>query len=158
MKRTSLAAVVIALFVGLGAALPAAADFDRLTSQIERIGNIDRQFIPFFGLGRLLVRAFKPEGVRDVKLAVFEDHTSGRDIDLDRLVGDNFEEGWSQIIRATSRDGEEVFVYAQEEGRFVRVIVVAREDGEIVVVETSLNPDTFAEHLMDGSLGDHRGR
>ncbi len=141
---------ILAVALLLIAATPAAADFRRLTGQIGRIHDVHRQRIPFFGLGRLVVRMLKPEGIHDVKLAIFEDQTRGRNIDLLSIINRTLDHDWRLMVKAYSRrSGEETVVLAREEGRLIRLMVVSREDGEIVVVETAMDLERFAEHLMD---------
>lgn len=148
MKRAIITAVLFLLMASV--ALPAEAGFRSLANEISMRGDMKRVWIPFFGVGRVFVKMAHPDGIHDVKLAVFEDRGGADLVDLKRLVERHLDlEDWSPIVRARSQ-GEDTHVFVQERGATIGVFIAARDEDEIVVVEIELDPERFAEEMEDG--------
>src|SRR5215469_160327 len=63
--------------------LPTAAafggnEFDKVVKQIEKQYKVKKKHIPMLGLAGLAVKIVRPAGVKEFKLAMFEDHDFSR--------------------------------------------------------------------------------
>lgn len=147
MKRMwLLSALVLSTLVP---ALPADAGFRSLANEIGTQHGLKRVRIPFLGIGRIFVRFAQPDGVHDVKIAVFEDRGGASAVDLPRLVRRHIDpDAWSPMIRASSK-GEDTHIFIQEHGDNIRLLIAARDHGEIVVIEVELDAERFARELAD---------
>jgi hypothetical protein len=145
-SRPALTAILVSV-VFLSVAAQAAADFRSVANRIEDDYHLSRTWIPFLGMGRLFVRAIRPNGIHDLKLAVFEDERA-RFVDVAEILGDEIGPDWQPIVRAKSRD-EETIIYARPSGKVMRLIIVAQESDELVVMEVAMDPRTFAESMRE---------
>ena len=154
-SRRALTAILTSVLF-LSVATPVAADFRSIADRIEDDYHLNRTWIPFLGIGRLFVRAAKPEGIHDLQLAVFEDQRA-RFVDVSAILADEIGPEWQPMIRARSR-GEETVIYARPSGKVMRLLIVARESDELVVMEVAMDPRKFTESMRepDGIVADLR--
>ena len=145
MKRALIAATLFLLMMTI--ALPAEAGFRSLANEIGMQEDLKRVWIPFFGIGRMIVKVAHPDGIHDVKLAVFEDRGGADLVDLEVLVGRHLDlEDWSPLIHARSK-AEDAHVFVQDRGENVGIFIAARDGSEIVVLEVELDADRFAQEM-----------
>lgn len=145
MKRVLIAA---ALFLMMSAiALPAHAGFRALANEISMNGDLERVRIPFMGLGRIFVKIAHPDGIRDLRLAVFEKRHGAARVDLDSLVRRHVDmDQWTQMIRASSK-GDDAHIFFQERGDHVGLFIAASDGREVVVIELELDAERFAREM-----------
>jgi hypothetical protein len=145
--------LILGLLIGcaLGVAGPAEAGFRSLSREIGMSRDFNRVTIPFFGVARFAVWMVKPDGIHDVKLAVFESRgRGGSSVDLGTMMQRHARRGWSPMIRTSSRGGEETHIFVQERGENIALLIAAKDRGEVVVIELVLNPERFAAVLDEG--------
>jgi hypothetical protein len=150
MTRTRLLAE--ALIVGALLALPAVARgkdraFDEIVRRIE--SHYNRRPVRLMGLASFAANRARPEGVRNMKLAVFED------LDTSQYPPDNnfnsFLEGvarpeFQPFVRVLSnRDGERTYVYARETGDSWELLVIDFEQDEACVIQMQMKPEAMAD-------------
>jgi hypothetical protein len=141
-KRLTL--LVLALLL----AVPAQADFADIARALDReLGS--RTWIPFLGLGRVLVRAVRPNGVHDFQLAVFERTRQSPDPQaLERIVARGVEKGFAPLVRVRSnRQGEAVFIWARPNRRCIELIILAHERDETVLVRVDADAEKVAREF-----------
>lgn len=145
-NQSQLIAVVVLLALSLTAA-PAAADFPGLVKRIEAMPSLQRQSIPFLGLGRFVVNLTRPDGVEDLRLAIFR-RTSTAELDLRTVIDQEVQSDWKPFIKSRSRSGEEVHMFARDAGDSVRLLLISAEKDEVVLVETQISPERFAQNVL----------
>ena len=152
-NRVALQFVIFVLVLAAGPATVWAMDheFDRVVRHIESRYNARRTRIPFLGLANVFVKAAKPGGVKEFKLAVFEDQDfsvlpdiTGFDADIETSLGPD----WRPLVRIFSRhQGEWTRIYAREAGNDVKLLVVTIEPREATVVQVKIEPELLMKWL-----------
>ncbi|MBZ5542089.1 MAG: hypothetical protein LAO07_00230 [Acidobacteriia bacterium] len=121
---------------------------------VQRIqAHYHQRPLRFMGLAGFFANRAHPQGVKSIKLAVFEDldpslHPPDADFDafLQQVVGPDFR----PFVRVWSRrDREQTFVYARELGRDFEMLVVTIERDEACVVKMKLNPDAISRWIEE---------
>jgi hypothetical protein len=149
MKRAT-AALVVALLIPVSAQ----AGFPDLVSTIERSTGVRRTTIPFFGVARFFIRMVEPEGVSDLKLAVFEDRARSIPSDFDASIRSALDKDWQTIVRVVSKkDRERVMIYARPSRRGMRMLIVAHQPSEAVVMELEVDPKRFSRFIQRAQKG-----
>jgi len=161
MKRNSRLARGL-LLLGVLLALPGflrAGDreFDAIVRRIE--AHYHQRPLHFMGLAGFFANRARPEGVKHIKLAVFEDldsslHPPGGDFDsfVQRVVGPEFR----PFVRVCSRrDGEQTLVYARESGNDWEMLVVTLERDEACVIKMKLNPEAVSRWIEEPEKSAH---
>jgi hypothetical protein len=141
-----------ALIVGAVFALPAVASgkdraFDEIVHRIESYYH--KRPVRLMGLASFVASRARPEGVRNMKLAVFEDlDTSQYPPDsnfnsfLDGAAGPEFQ----PFVRVLSnRDGERTYVYAKEAGDAWELLVIDFEQDEACVIQMQMKPEAMTD-------------
>ena len=147
MKRFVIAATLFLLLAGV--AVPAEAGFRSLANEISLNDDLDRVWIPFLGVGRVFVKIAHPDGIHDIKLAVFEKRRRSVEIDLDHLVRRHVDlEDWSPMVRANTRE-DDALIFMQERGENIGIFIAASDGDEVVVIEIELDAERFARELED---------
>ena len=108
MRRAIVAIAAIALF----AALPARAQFRSIARGIEAQSGMSRVHVPGMWLARLAMRFAAPEGVHDLKVAIFESSSARHSVDAATIMRSSLGPEWQPIVRSTShRTGEQAVIY-----------------------------------------------
>ena len=130
--------------------------FDAVVHSIESRYNQHATRIPFLGLASLVAHGATHGGVGNLHVAEFEDfHANVDGNDLKKLVEEKIGAGWQQVIRDTSRHGDDqTLVFMRPEGKRMGLFVVDLDGKEMDVVQVSVDPD----HLNDtiGKYSHHR--
>ncbi len=146
-RRTAL----LVVFLVLAGATPALAGFDAMARKLSRLDRLERTGIPFFGLGRFIIRIAHPHGVTDLKLAVFEQKDLSRSIDYRRYLAGDVGGEWNPVVVAHSH-GEETFIYARPSGKDrIRMLILAQDDDEVTLLEIEMLPERFLEAMNEPS-------
>lgn len=142
---------LVAVCLGLAPAAPAAdADFDALVRGIESHYGTKRLHIPLFGVAKFFVRVARPEGVKQLDLAIFEEihYTQPDEREFDELVRNAVGGRWRPMVRVRSRaDNERTYIYAREEGGDVRMMIANFEPSEAVVIQYRVSTRTLLAML-----------
>jgi hypothetical protein len=141
--------------------LPAAArdrEFSAAVHHIERTYHVHRnhRFL-MWGVG-MIVKVARPEGVRSLHIALFEDQKFsgiGDDMQFTSLLEKalarsaaqhGVTEVWQPFVRVWSRrDGERTYIYARPRGNDLELFIVSLESDEAVVLKLRMNPDKLDE-------------
>lgn len=133
-------------------------EFRAVVNAIETQYGVRRTHIPMLGFALFFVR---PEGVSDMKLAVFENFHSHTSSDkVVRLVENSLGPGWYPFVRVRSRNsskgdatedgnGETTLIYASPSGGKLRMMIVNLESEEATVVELKLSDHAIQRWLQD---------
>ena len=146
------------LVLGLNSDVVYADDFGRIVHHIEASYHVHRNHRFLMGCAGMVLKFWHVGGVKNLKIAIFEDqHLDGTttDAQLDEIVQRASQSGWQPMVRSYSRrTGEHSFVYAQDAGKDMKLLVVSVEPNEAVVVQVKLDPDKLAQFL-DENIGHH---
>jgi hypothetical protein len=130
-------------------------EFGLLVRHIESYYHARRahRLLLGFALGpaNFVMRIWRPCGVKNVKLALFEnpDFSDSRyDLDFPAVVRAGLREGWQPMVQVYSRrTGERTYVFARDAGKYVKLLVATLEPDEAVVVQVNLNPDKLSRAI-----------
>lgn len=127
--------------------------FDALVRTLQAHEGVENTSPPFMWLASLAVRAARPAGVLDLRLATFEGHRLGdlaHDSAFAALVNEAASDGWAPLLRVRSkRSREMVSIHARTRGNHVSLLLVTVEKGEAVVAQVAVNPDTVAQWIKE---------
>jgi len=138
------AVLSVFLFVPLAVrAAGAEGGFDGVVTSIEQQYHVRVTHIPFMGLASLIAGNATRGGVGQVHIAEFEHFTRPADgVELNRMIQEKLGEGWSRIIRSTSRYGnEQSLIFARVEGNRMGLFILDLDSNEMDVVQISVDPD-----------------
>ncbi|HEY0406758.1 MAG TPA: hypothetical protein VGC89_13585 [Pyrinomonadaceae bacterium] len=150
-----LLALAVALFVGHAPAARASDPFDAIAKHIKTQYKAKRRKIPFMGLASFAVKVIHPAGFKSVKLAIFEElerPAAVGDNELSAVMRNALPPEWQPLVRLRSRDGEQMYVYAKQEGDNIRLMVVNIDDSEAVVARVKVNPEKLREFLANPKI------
>jgi hypothetical protein len=134
--------------------------FDGVVSSIEGRYHAHATRIPFMGLMSLVAWKSTHGGVSGVHVAEFEHFAGPVDGDeLNGMVEEKLGQGWSRIVRDTSRHGgEQTLIFARPDGNRMGLFVLDLDGAELDVVQVSVDPDHLNETIGKyDHLGDHFG-
>jgi len=123
--------------------------FDGVVSSIGHRYHAHATQIPLMGLASLIASQATRGGVRGVRVAEFEHFDAPADgEELNRIVQEKLGEGWSRIIRDTSRHGDEqTLIFAHPEGKRMGLFILDLDGHEMNVVQVSVDPDHLNETI-----------
>ena len=130
-------------------------EFDAITQHLKLHYNAKRIHIPFLGLANFFVKIIKPAGVKSFKVAIFEDlnFTPGNaDSELGQVMRNALSTDWQSVVRARSRDGEQVYAYAKSDGENIKLMVVTIDRTEAVVARVKISPQKLSEFLNNPKI------
>jgi VWFA-related protein len=149
-------AVALLLLFSAPAALASDKDFKMIVKNIESSYNARRKNIPFLGLAGFLVKIVKPAGVKDVKLAIFEDQdfTPGpHDSEFQKTIEKSFKDKWQPVVRSNLRaEGNRSYVYSQPAGKDVELLSVTFARRQAIVVQAKIDPQSLMKFLENPQI------
>lgn len=150
----ALAVPVVVLAGGRG------GGFDGVVHSIGHRYHAHATRIPFLGVISLVAGHATHQGVGNLHIAEFDHFTATVDgEELNRMVTEKLGEGWSRMIRSTSRKGgEQTLIFSRPEGKRMGLFIVDLDGHEMDVVQVSVDPDyvsQFVNNKMDKH--DHGG-
>jgi len=131
--------------------------FDSVVNSIEQQYHMHATRIPLMGLVSFVARGATHGGVGRLHVAEFEHFTQPAEgEELNRMVAQKLGEGWSRMIRETSRHGnEQTLIFTRPEGSRMGLFILDLDGNELDVVQVSVDPDHLNETI---SQHDHRDR
>ena len=159
-KRNRIATIVAAgLIFGLAPAQLRADDFGKIVHQIETKYQVHRSHRFLMGFAGLVVKCSSPmTGLKGFKIALFEDHmfAPNPDSNLDEVIQAAGDHGWQSIIKSYSRRSDEhAYIYARQEGKDLKLLVVSVNPGDAAVIQVKINPDKLAKFMDKYQVGGH---
>jgi VWFA-related protein len=150
--------LLVALTLGLISQASLAADdpYGKVVKQLEKDYHAKRTRIPFIGLGNFVLKFWHPAGVKNVKVAVFQNQqftdSSGGKLDsvMHKAVGPD----WHPLLREFSRnDNRWTYVYYGDPQKDTKVLVVNVDRQNAVVAEVKFEPVKLLEFIQNPALG-----
>jgi hypothetical protein len=166
MKRSKGQFLIVAAMVLAGLALPAQAtakdDFGRIVHHIEAKYHVHRQHRWVMGLAGFTVKFWHIAGVKSLKGAIFENQpfvNAASDTRFDEVVRAAMDSGWQPLVQSWDRHtGERTYIYAQDLGKDMKVLVVNLESNEAVVLQVKVDPKKLNDFIEETNAGHHRNR
>lgn len=146
--RTLLIFVLMA--AGMQTALAQNADYSAVVKLVESHYHVKHRGTPF--IATWAVKAVHPQGVRDFKMATFEDQdfSATSDAEFALAVRRLLTPTWQPLIQVRSRqDAAQTYVYLKEAGENFKVMVVTIERRDATVLQAEVSPQTLAKWLKE---------
>ena len=163
MKKNSwnkIAVIFTCLLILTGQRSLAKDDFGRIVHHIEAQYHVHRQHRFAMGLAGFIFKIHHFAGVKSLKGAIFENQqflNAGADGKLDEIIRGAAASGWQPLVRSWDRNsGERTYVYAQDSGRDMTVLVVTLESNDAVVLQVKVDPQRLNDVVQEASAGRHR--
>jgi hypothetical protein len=154
--------LIIAALVASAQNAFAKDDFGRIVHHIEANYHVHRQHRWVMGLAGFTVKFWHIAGVKSFKGAIFENQpfvNAASDTRFDELVRAAMDSGWQPLVQSWDRHtGERTYVYAQDLGRDMKLLVVNLESNEAVVVQVKVDPQKLNDFIEETSAGRHHDR
>jgi hypothetical protein len=98
--------------------------------------------------------------VKNFKGAIFENQpfvNAASDTRFDEIVRAAMDSGWQSLIQSWDRHtGERTYIYAQDLGKDLKVLVVNLESNEAVVLQVKVDPKKLNDFIEETGAGSHR--
>jgi hypothetical protein len=143
----------------LAGSQPASAkdDFGKIVQHIETNYHVHRQYRWAMGLAGFTVKFWHIGGVKNFKGAIFENQqfvNTSLDTRFDEVVREAMESGWQPVVQTYDRrGGEHTYIYAQDLGKDMKVLVVNLEPTEAVVLQVKVDPKKLSDFVNEASAG-----
>jgi hypothetical protein len=136
-------------------------DFGKIVQHIETNYHVHRQHRFIMGVAGFTVKFWHIAGVKNFKGAIFENQhfaNAGLDTRFDEVVRAAMDSGWQPLVQSYDRrSGERTYIYAQELGKDLKVLVVNLESSEAVVLQVKVDPKKLND-FVEQTMPDNRGR
>jgi hypothetical protein len=114
------------------------------------------------GLAGFTVKVWHIAGVKSFKGAIFENQpfvNAASDTRFDEVVRAAMDSGWQPMVQSWDRhSGERTYIYAQNLGKDMKVLVVNLEPNEAVVLQVKVDPKKLNDFIEETNGGHHRNR
>lgn len=163
LSLTVLSVAVLAVLFATSQPAFAKDDFGRIVHHIEANYHTHRHYRFVMGLAGFTVKVTHFAGVKSFKGAIFENSqfsNSGSDVRFDQVVRAAMDSGWQPMVQSYDRhSGERTYIYAQDMGKDMRLLVVNFEPTEAVVIQVKVDPNKLSDFVNEASAGhSHRNR
>jgi hypothetical protein len=137
-------------------------DFGKIVHHIEVNYHVHRQHRWVMGLAGFTVKVWHIAGVKSFKGAIFENQpfvNAASDTRFDEVVRAAMDSGWQPMVQSWDRhSGERTYIYAQNLGKDMKVLVVNLEPNEAVVLQVKVDPKKLNDFIEETNGGHHRNR
>jgi hypothetical protein len=137
-------------------------DFGKIVHHIEVNYHVHRQHRWVMGLAGFTVKVWHIAGVKSFKGAIFENQPfvdAASDTRFDEVVRAAMDSGWQPLVQSWDRHtGERTYIYAQDLGKDMKVLVVSLESNEAVVLQVKVDPKKLDAFVEEASIGRHHDR
>ncbi len=132
--------------------------FNGVVSTIGHRYHAHATRIPFLGIISFVARHVSHGGVGEIHVAEFDHFNAPVDgRELNGMVVAKLGEGWSRIVRSTSRTGgEQTLIFSRPEGKRMGLFIVDLDGHEMDVVQVSVDPDYVNKYVND-NMDHHHG-
>jgi hypothetical protein len=130
-------------------------EFDAITRHLKSHFNAKRRSIPLMGLAKLAVKFARPAGVKSIKVAIFEELKFSGTEDgsgMAQAMRQALSQDWQPLVRIRQRSGEQTYVYARDEGKNIKLMVVSLQPDEAFVARVKISPDALAKFVNNPKI------
>jgi VWFA-related protein len=125
--------------------------FKGIVKQIETQYRVKKKRIPMLGLANFMVKIIHPAGIKDFKVAIFENRNFTRDANdrmLESIVRAALARDWQPTVRTRMNASQEQFyLYTQASGKDIKLVAVTVEPRRTIVLEAKANPEAVAKFM-----------
>jgi hypothetical protein len=150
--------IIAVLFAPAQRAL-ATDDFGKIVHHIETNYQVHRQHRWVMGLAGFTVKFWHFAGVKSLKGAIFENQqfvNAASDTRCDEIVRAAMDSGWQPMVQSWDRHtGERTYIYAQDLGKDMKLLIVNLESNEAVVLQLKVDPKKLNDFIKEASGGTH---
>ena len=162
-RRTlKFACLMLAAFLAPAQNAFARDDFGKIVHHIEVNYHVHRQHRWVMGLAGFTVKFWHVAGVKSLKGAIFENQpfvNTASDTRFDEVVRAAMDSGWQPLVQSWDRHtGERTYIYAQDLGKDMKLLVVNLESNEAVVLQVKVDPKKLNDFIEETNAGHHRNR
>ena len=158
-KTLTFACLILAALLAPAPSAFARDDFGKIVHHIEANYHVHRQHRFVMGLAGFTVRFWHIGGVKSLKGAIFENQrftNAASDTRFDEIVRAAMDSGWQPLVQSWDRrTGERTYIYAQDLGKDMKVLVVTLESNEAIVLQVKVDPRKLDEFIEETSPGGH---
>jgi VWFA-related protein len=126
-------------------------DFGMIVDKIEKHYSAKKKKIPFLGLAGFAVKLIHPAGVKNFKLAIFENQDfrpDGRDRSFERAVTEKLNSKWKPMVRSRDRSsGSRAYVYTNQAGKDIEMLTVTFSNNQAIVAQARVNPEAMSRFI-----------
>jgi hypothetical protein len=137
-------------------------DFGKIVHHIEVNYHVHRQHRWVMGLAGFTVKFWHIGGVKSLKGAIFENQpfvNAASDTRFDEVVRAAMDSGWQPLVQSWDRHtGERTYIYAQDLGKDVKVLMVNLQSNEAVVLQVKVDPKKLNDFIEETNAGHHPDR
>jgi Ca-activated chloride channel family protein len=129
--------------------------YGKVVKQLEKDYHAKRTKIPFLGLGNFVLKFWHPAGVKNVKVALFQDQQlyDPKGMKFDGILQKAASE-WHPMLREFSRtDSRWTYVYYADPEKDTRVLVVSVDRQNAVVAEVKFEPAKLLAFIQNPAMG-----
>jgi hypothetical protein len=129
--------------------------FDAIAKHLKTRYQARKKGIPFLGLAKFAIRIVKPAGVKSINVSLFEDlkNTSGLpDGELSGMMRDSLSAEWQPLISIRQRNGDQIYIYATEAGKDIKLAVLAINQTDAVLARVKVEPNALRKFLDNPSI------
>ena len=159
-KTLTFACLVAAAFLMPAQSACARDDFGKIVHHIEVNYHVHRQHRWVMGLAGFTVKFWHVAGVKSLKGAIFENQpfvNAASDTRFDEVVRAAMDSGWQPLVQSWDRhSGERTYIYAQDLGKDMKLLVVSLESNEAVVLQVKVDPKKLNDFIEETNAGHHR--
>jgi hypothetical protein len=133
----------------------ASRGFDGIAKHLKTRYQAKKKSIPFLGLAKLAVRIVRPAGVKSFSLSLFEGLKDTRELpdnELNDIMRSYLAPEWQPMVSVRSRKGDQVYVYAMEEGKDVKLAVLVINEREAALARVKVSPESLRKFIDDPKI------
>jgi hypothetical protein len=161
-RTLKFACLMLAAFLAPAQNAFARDDFGKIVHHIEVNYHVHRQHRWVMGLAGFTVKFWHVAGVKSLKGAIFENQpfvNAASDTRFDEVVRAAMDSGWQPLVQSWDRHtGERTYIYAQDLGKDMKLLVVNLESNEAVVLQVKVDPKKLNDFIEETNAGHHRSR
>lgn len=151
------ALILLALLFVCASSAPAQSNqgFDVIAKHLKTRYQARKKSIPFLGLAKFAVRIVKPAGVKSINISLFEGlKNTGElpDSELSGLMRSAMTPEWYPLASVRRRNGDQVYVYAAESGKDIKLAVLVINQTDAALVRVKINPDSLRKFMDDPKI------
>jgi Ca-activated chloride channel family protein len=149
--------ILAAIILVANTAVNAASDpFADAVKHIEKQYHARQTHIPFVGLANFVLKFWHPAGVKNIRLAVFQNQNLTSEAagpDFDKKFRDAAGGEWQPIVQVYSRKNDErTYIYHAEPGKDMKILVVSLGKNDAVVAQVKFEPEKLAEFMQNPQI------
>jgi hypothetical protein len=155
---------ILSVAYSTAAAQKSGNGFDTIAKHLKTRYQAKKKGIPLLGLAKFAIRIVKPAGVKSINVSLFEDLKDTKelpDTELSGMMRDSLSAEWQPLVSIRERNGDQVYIYAAEDGKDIKLAVLAINQTDAVLARVKVDPNALRKFLdnpkiMGISLSDSR--